>query len=195
MWFDAQVTTPPTEMPVSRPQVRHFIQSNLTDGEINEEDKLIDNLIKAATSKLQKYACLSFVTQTINMKAYEIDDELELVYGPVQSITSVDSIDSQNNLTPVSGYQAKGNQYKKIAFPSIFTMSSGKVSTMDAQIVYVAGFGDRSAQPESVQMAILKQCQADYEYRKEHDNIPLGVVSNHARAEIDHLSKNVAWVV
>lgn len=90
--FGLSLFSAPAEYPVTVPQI---IAQVYGDSDMPQEQQdLITALIKTATEYAEKFRCERFVTQTWD---YIFDSlpygELELPYGPLQSITSIQYID------------------------------------------------------------------------------------------------------
>jgi uncharacterized phiE125 gp8 family phage protein len=101
----------------------------------------------------------------------QVSDNIDIPYGPIQSITSVKSIDetgTKTTLTAGTDYLVTGNLFKNIRFFGIDT---------PIEIEYVAGY---TALPADLKVSILKQVAMDFEYREGTSDTKMMELSNSA---------------
>lgn len=130
------VTEAPASDPVSLSEAKTHLRVTH-----NDEDALITALIKAATAQVEDaLAWRSLVTRTYTLAVtLEGAASLLLPMPPVQSVTSV-AVDGE----VFAAWTLKGDAL----------VFDGKVSG-DAEIVYVAGYGNAAAVPYNFKAAIL----------------------------------------
>lgn len=150
--LDVYIKTGPVGLVVTRADMKNYlnIDSDLWD-------LLIDRLIGSATTRLERYTGCSFQQKTLVATFMSVADNVEIPYGPVQTITHVKAIDengTKTTLTEGSDYVIYGNNFKTINF-----FESGQ----SIEIEYVAGY---STLPSDLSLAVMKQVGMDFEYRE-----------------------------
>jgi uncharacterized phiE125 gp8 family phage protein len=137
-------------------------------------DTLLATMISAGRIRLERYTGCSFATKTLIATFMNTADTLDIPYGPIQSITSIKSIDSsgtKTTLTEGTDYSITGNLFKTIRFYN---------SGIPIEIEYVAGYTD-STLPADLRLAIMKQVAMDFEYREGTSDNKTEELSNSAR--------------
>lgn len=149
--------------------------------DFNDDDALITAMIVAARKAIENFCHISLVPKTITLwlKANEVPqsnymqpfqvreqfNEFELPYGPVASVDSVTSIDSDGttiiNCVLNSDYYVTGKSYKSIKISNNFTNNV---------VVYEAGYAAGTVPPE-LWLAILNELAYRYEYRGDPTNV------------------------
>lgn len=81
-------TVAPASYPVTLEEAK--AQCRVTS---SDEDTKLNNLIAAATTRVENMTGLSLITQTWELTLDEFSDAIELPRGPVQSVTSVQYVD------------------------------------------------------------------------------------------------------
>ena len=150
--LDVQIKTGPSGYVVERTKMKSYLNVDY-----DLWDSLIDTLILSATTRLERYTGCSFQTKTLVATFMSVADNVEIPYGPIQSITKVKSIDENGNkilLTEGSDYVIYGNNFKTIKF-----FEPGQ----SIEIEYVAGY---QILPADLQVAVMKQVAMDFEYRE-----------------------------
>lgn len=193
MRFETRIKTKPVKTCITREQLRNFIKSLIPDSMIPREDTLIDDVIISATNILQKYLGVSFITQTLELYAEGVEQDLKLYYGPVQAITTVKFVDAAGVKTLTTSFIEVGLDFKLLRFTSLINTASGVV-TYNVEVEYITGYGlTPDTVPEQIRLGIMQQCAADLEFRSENQNIPLMVVSNDARSTVHNLNQVIAF--
>ena len=122
----------------------------------NDEDDLIDGIIKTARLAVEKYLNRSLINKTIELTLDEWNsDKIELPLGPVSSITDVVTIDEDDTETTYSSdyYYLASNYVDTLCLKSTSTYPTNTERSYGGfKITYVAGYGATSS---SVPQAIL----------------------------------------
>ncbi len=151
--LDVQIKTDLSSEPVSVSEAKSYLNIDY-----NTWDALIGTLISSARTKLERYTGCSFATKTLVSTFQVTASNLDIPYGPIQSITSVKSIAEDGTKTALvdgTDYSITGNNFKTIRF---FNGTNGGI-----EIEYVAGY---TTLPADLKVAILKQVAMDFEYRE-----------------------------
>jgi len=179
-------TIAPASQPVTLTEAKAYMRVDGTD-----DDTLITDLIEAATDFVESYLRRALITQTWRLtldwfpRDYgrdEIDisntitrapidyydragQSIELAYLPIQSVTSIETYDDDNNATTYSA----SNYYLDDSGARI-TLVEGAVWPTDLRdraaidVTYVAGYGDSASDvPQSIRIGIRAMVQSMYE--------------------------------
>lgn len=150
--LDVEIKTDLTTEPVTVAEMRDYL--NIDFG---AWDTLLATLITGARSKMERYTGCTFGTKTLVATFQKVADNIDIPYGPIQSITHVKSIDEagvKSTLTAGTDYLVTGNNFKNIRFYGINT---------PIEIEYVAGYNPL---PGDLKVAIMKQVGMDFEFRE-----------------------------
>lgn len=150
--LDVQIKTDLVTEPVTVAEMRDYL--NIDFG---SWDTLLATLITGARSKMERYTGCTFGTKTLVATFQKVADNIDIPYGPIQSITHVKSIDEagvKSTLTAGTDYLVTGNNFKNIRFYGINT---------PIEIEYVAGYNPL---PGDLKVAIMKQVGMDFEFRE-----------------------------
>lgn len=96
------LVTAPTELPVSRAEIKDHLRANVDD---TEQDDLIDGIIEAAVDEAEQYTWRKFCTQTwdIYFDAFPSGGGcFEVPLPPLQSVTSITYVDADGVSTVLS---------------------------------------------------------------------------------------------
>ena len=156
--------------PVTLADAKKHLRVDFTD-----DDALITAMITSSRQAIEDFCHISIVPKTITawLKATEVPfsnyaqpfqvreqfNEFELPYGPVTSVDSVTSIDS-DGITIItceldSDYYITGTSYKSIRISNNFTNNT---------LIYQAGY-DPTKVPAALWLAILNELSYRYEER------------------------------
>jgi len=162
-------TVEPIAEAVSLKEVKDFLRAEDT-----LEDKQIITMIMASTVKLEKYLNRSLITQTWKyiIDRYPSKDTIKLMYGPIQSITSITSTLSNAStevyantnyfISNTNTDPAISLNYNTL-WPTYILRPKSAV-----EIIYVTGYGDTSDDvPFSVHQGLLHMVAAMYMNREE----------------------------
>ncbi len=150
--LDVQIKTDLVTEPVTVAEAKSYLNVDYTSW-----DTLIGTLISSARTNLERYTGSTFATKTLVATYQKVAENIDIPYGPIQSITHVKSIDesgTKTTLTAGTDYLVTGNNFKNIRFYGIDT---------PIEIEYVAGY---TALPADLKVAILKQVAMDFEFRE-----------------------------
>jgi uncharacterized phiE125 gp8 family phage protein len=134
----------------------------------SDEDLLIERLIKAARKYCENYTERSFITQTWTASADSFPSVIELLHGPVISITSVVYYNESNESTTLSTDDYTTDLTSIVAriepvssFPSTYD----KINAVT--VTYITGYGAASTVPEDIKAAMLLLIGKLYQNREE----------------------------
>jgi len=150
--LDVEIKTDLISEPVTVPEMRDYLNIDFSNW-----DSLLTTLISGARSKMERYTGCTFATKTLVSTFQQVSSNIDIPYGPIQSVTSVKSIDESGvKTTLVNGvdYVITGNSFKNIRFNYINT---------PVEIEYVAGYDPL---PVDLKVAIMKQVGMDFEFRE-----------------------------
>ena len=150
--LDVEIKTDLISEPVTVPEMRDYLNIDFSNW-----DALLTTLISGARSKMERYTGCTFATKTLVSTFQQVSSNIDIPYGPIQSVTSVKSIDESGvKTTLVNGidYVITGNSFKNIRFNYINT---------PVEIEYVAGYDPL---PVDLKVAIMKQVGMDFEFRE-----------------------------
>jgi len=162
------VTTAPTEEPLTLTEFKTFSRID-TD----VEDSLLTEFIKSARILCEKWLGLALITQTITMYMDQWPGTtVELPLPPLQSITSIHTIDQDDNfyLYDSSNYYTDTSSY----FGRIIIKSGSAVPTtvqgdfreyQQIRIIYAAGYGSAADVPLPIKHGVAMWATALYEQR------------------------------
>jgi len=165
--LDVQITNDISSEPVSVATMKEYL--NIDYG---SWDSLIATLISSARTNLERYTGCTFGTKTLVSTFQQVSDNIDIPYGPIQSITHVKSIDesgTKTTLTAGTDYLITGNNFKNIRFFGIDT---------PIEIQYVAGY---TSLPSDLKVAIMKQVAIDFQYRESTIEGSVTELSNSAK--------------
>ncbi|MCP4100757.1 MAG: hypothetical protein GY750_04930, partial [Lentisphaerae bacterium] len=147
------ITAPAVEpLLLATVKTRLSISDTLDDPDINA-------LIQAAREQAEEYMGRSIITQTLEIAFNCFPDDIELVRGPVQSITSVKYIDGDDTEQTVTATNYMIDDYGpkdwlRLDYGKSWPASRGH--TNDVKIRYVTGWGDAGTDvPEDIRTAML----------------------------------------
>jgi len=136
----------------------------------SDDDTLIERLIKAARRFSENYTERSFITQTWKARFDKFPDVIELLYGPVLSITSIEYIDEDGDTQTLSSSNYTTDLKSKIArITPVDEWPDTDDVTNAVTVTYTAGFGASSANvPEDIRAAMLLIIGKLYESREDN---------------------------
>lgn len=124
------------------------------------DDTIISGLITGERQTVEDFCHRAMITQTKLYRADSITSDVRLPYGPVQSITSVATIDSAGSTSDVdaSDYYQAGDRIHFTASPV------EERSALGFEIKYKTGYSDASTGvPDALKTAVKEQVQAVYD--------------------------------
>ena len=92
-WRPLTVPAAPALTAVTLAEAKDQCRVAATD---NGEDAILTRLIGAATSTVEAHCGTKLITQTLSMRCSAFCDLLKLPTGPIQSITSIKYLDTNN---------------------------------------------------------------------------------------------------
>jgi uncharacterized phiE125 gp8 family phage protein len=159
VWYASKISAAPIAEPVTLDQAK---QQCRVDG--SDDDAVLERLIKAARSHVEKYCNARWAEQTIVCECGAFSDFARLPEGPLKSVTSVVYIDpaGETQTLDVGVYEA----HKDGLEPSIALKPGQSWPAIQAgtRVVLTAIFG--GAVPECVQHAMLVFVDNAYHQRE-----------------------------
>jgi len=167
-----QITVVPSAEPISTDDAKTHL--NVSD---SADDAYIDTLIKAARQYAEDFTRRAFITQTIEAKFDKFPAYFELERGPLQSVTSIQYVDTDGNTQTLA---ASNYIIDKVSMPPRITEAYGVTwpSVRDianaVTVTYVSGYGDASTDvPQQIIHAMLFHIGYFYENREGGDVPPI----------------------
>lgn len=161
----SKVTSAPATEPITLTVAKSHLKVDSSD-----EDDLLTILIQSARETVENFTNRSLITQTRTMKLDEFPkcSHIDLINGPVQSVTSVYyyNDDDSNTLLASSDYYTDLDS----GIPRIKIINSwpGTYDRLNAvTITYVCGYGAASAVPAPLRSALLLILGHLYENRQQ----------------------------
>ena len=144
--------------PSAEPLLLSDVKDRLSVPDTHDDDD-ITAFIKSARLQAEGYMQKSIITQTVELALDEFPEEIELIRGPVQSITSVKYIDENQSEQTVSSSDYSYDDYS----PRTWLLKAydydwpTTLSTANAvKVRYVTGWGDAGADvPDDIITAML----------------------------------------
>jgi uncharacterized phiE125 gp8 family phage protein len=144
--LDVNITTDLTIEPLLVKEAKDYLHIDF-----DNDDIFLSTLISSSRKALEKFTGLSFGAKTI-MVYVDLSEELEIPYGPVNSVTLVRKWTGDSSFDTITDYVLKGSQFKRFD-PGVCG---------EYEITYTAGY---STLPEDLRLAILTEVAYRYENR------------------------------
>lgn len=147
-----KVTTDAASEPVTKTEFKDYAAVDYSD-----DDNLIDDLIVAARKMVEDYIQRKIGSQTLTAHWTSYPKFLRLPYAPINSVTTVKTIDSEGTKTTLvnaTDYFVKGDDDKYIEF--------GSYGNYGLEVIYTAGY---TTVPKALKSAILRVVANLYEHR------------------------------
>ena len=138
---DVQITTDLATEPISLTEAKAWMKVSFAD-----DDSIISGLITTARTLLERHTGLSFGSKTIKALIEVGDDWVDLPYGPVSTITSVNRIDADGTavLMTVDDDYVLVNRRLKVFNPAlysiIYTTQSGMPDALKSDIYRLVAY-------------------------------------------------------
>jgi len=181
------LVTAPTEEPVSLADVKAHLRIDITD-----DDALLGTYITVARRFCERYQNRAYITQTwkLVLDDWPDDDEIELPYPPLQSVTSIvyyDTEDNDNTLATTVYMVDADSEPGRVTLKYNQTWPYTTLRPYNGiEITYVAGYGDATGDvPENVVHAIKLLVGHLYENREATGIRPLSEIPFTVKALLD----------
>lgn len=136
----------------------------------DDEDPTIEGMIKAAREQLELITRRQFVTATWTLTQARFENPIRLSFPPLQSITSVKYIDGSGNQQTVASsvYEPVTDDLDpRVRLQFDQSWPTDVRDQPDAvEVIFLAGYGGPSAQPERAKAAIKLLVAHWYENRE-----------------------------
>lgn len=189
--LQVRVKTDITSEPVSAAEAKLYCKATGTT-----EDTVFSELITTARQLIEKYLGISVAEKTIHATWVQLpeDNELELPYGPVISVSKVYKIDdegTEEELTLNTDYHIYGDQDAIVKIESFW--SSGTAFSGSVRVEYTAGYGNTNTEtlPSAIKTAIRKLVVKSYGLRG--DDPGSVIMDNEIKSEIAPYRKYL-WI-
>lgn len=178
-----QLITAPAEEPLTIAQAKEHLRVTTAD-----EDALIASLIIAARGHAESYTHRRFITQTWDWTLDAFPEWcVELPYAPLQSVTSINYIDTAGatQLLAGSSYQADAKTDPGRLMPAYGSVwPSTRAETFNAVTIrFVCGYGLAAAVPREIKAALLLIVGHLFEHREQVSDFQTFEVPN----TVEHL--------
>lgn len=169
-----QLVSAPASEAITLSEAKSYLRVDSSD-----EDTLITDMIVVAREFAERYLQRSLITQSWQM-AYDdfAPAQINLLRGPVQSITSVKLIarDATETTVDSSTYYLNAGKNKLI-------LDVAPVAHR-VEVIYVAGYGAAVDVPEVIKQGILEHIAQMYENRGEVTALPVSARSLYSKHKV-----------
>lgn len=169
--------TPPSEEPITLDQAKNHLRVDIED-----DDGLIDSLIKVSREYAEAVTGRALITQTWKMYLtdWPEEDYIELPYPPLQSISSITYEDYNGTVTTWAATHYKVDTYSEpgrvvLAYDDTWPTATLNVSNPIC-ITFVCGYGTPDDIPESIKAGMKIDLSDLYDNRA---SIVIGQAINH----------------
>lgn len=168
MKYVASVTAQPAAEPVSLTEAKTYLR---VDG--SAEDSLITSLLLTARTEVEQICRRKLITQTVRCDIREWEQEIQLPFPPLASVTTVKYYDGSNVLQTLSSSYYVVETLSDVGMISLaygYTWPTVYERPYPIQITYQAGYGSGATHvPEPLRQAILIATAEMYEHREENE--------------------------
>ncbi|MEG3144222.1 head-tail connector protein [Sphingomonas sp. RT2P30] len=167
MWLAAQTTVQPSGDVVALAEAKAFLR---LDAGFTADDVTVVGQVAAAIMHIQKETGLRFLTQTVVLRASDFTDLIHLPVGPVQSVSSVEYLDSNGmaQMLDPSNYEHFGadlDQGVRAAFNYRWPVVRRVADAV--KVTAVVGYGAPADVPTLLHQAIMMLAADWYENRED----------------------------
>lgn len=172
--YGLTLTSAPATEPVSLAEAKQHLRVDFAD-----DDTLIGSLITAARMMCESQLNQSFVTQSwrLTLDRFPCEGVIHVPRTPLQSVTSITYKDVAGNTQTMSStlydvdvasrpgrIAPSYNTFWPVTYGFLWPVSRAQIAAV--QVTFVAGYGDASAVPEQVKLAIKMMVGSWYENRE-----------------------------
>ena len=188
-----KITSQPASEPVSLEEAKLHLKVDYTT-----DDNLITDLIASARAYAEEYTNTKFFTQTVEevFDCFPISDStaLELLFSPIQSVSSVTYIDMSGTNTAWDSANYSTDTFTKPAriLPAYGQTWPSTRDTLNAvKVTYLTGYSAVSDIPKPIKQAILLLIGEHYEKRQNDPQSPFTYKSSAAQHLLDRYRMHV----
>ncbi len=164
------VITEPTEYPVTVSEIKEFAR---IDG--NDEDSILETFLSGVVNNVENYLGRALITRTYKLIMDEWNQrEIELMYPPLISVSSVNTVDESNVETV---YDSDYYYVITESIPGRLIIKKDSDMPTNTErdyagfnIKYIAGYGSASSVPKQIKIAIMQWVTMIYEKRSMTSN-------------------------
>lgn len=156
--------TPPAAEPVTLAEAKAHCRVDYSD-----DDSLIESLISAARLWVEAYTRRRLITQTVQVRRGGLGGGVLLPVAPVQSVTSIEYLDTANVLQTLAADQYRLDlsvQPTRIVPAYLVTWPTVLCDVDTVRVTLVVGYGDASDVPQDIRTAIKMMVAHWYEHRE-----------------------------
>lgn len=133
------------------------------------DDEIITLAISAAREVIEKYCGVSIVDKTLKVQFFDFEEydlgedgyiTLNLPQGPIKTVESMETVNSQGTATAYTNYTVFGLKNKRVTFEPQYTLDSSGFGVYNLQ--YTTGFTDV---PKGLKIMVAKLLAHNYEVR------------------------------
>lgn len=156
--------TDATTDPLTLTEVKNFLRVD-----ISTDDSLITRIIKTAVKQCELYTQKTLITKTYKYSFYtSIRQAVKLLYTPVQSITSIKTVDEENEETVVNS-----GSYFVDTVGGILNFNTVPANFYRIDITYITGYGNSANDvPEELKQAMLIHIARMYDDKNGYSILP-----------------------
>lgn len=155
--MDVTITSDALTIPITLAEVKTHLNVDFAD-----QDTQLTSLLASAFREVELFTQKSLKTKTVRQSYKEINGLVELVYSPIQSITSVTDINNVTLAYTTSVDKTKVNAY----------------SENGIKITFIAGY---ATLPSDLRTAILDIIAVDFDNKVEDKRIALRSIKDRIR--------------
>jgi len=157
------LTTPPSDEPVTLAEAKAYLKIDTTD-----EDALITRLISTARFRTEWHTSRALVTQgwIYHLDTWPCRAVLDIPFQPLQSVSAVTVTARDGTTTTLSSaLYTVDTAGGRLAFGPLVAPPTDLAPIDAVAIAFTAGYGDASAVPAPLKVAVLAFIAFLYEYR------------------------------
>lgn len=164
MWLPAVTVTPPQAEPVTLAAAKQYLRIDVADDSFDDE---IATFIAASRAEIEAICGTRLITQQVLLKAESFYDFDHLPIGPVQSIDSVEYLDSEGaeQLLPDTDYELIAGVLNCQIVPIARSIWPVLADRPDAvRVTATVGYGDAGTDlPRDLYFVVLRSIRAKFD--------------------------------
>jgi len=153
MWFPAQTTESPSGNVIELDEAKTYLRVD-----DDSQDEVISRAVASAVGHVEAYTATRLLTQTVELRAGTFDDLDHLPIGPIQSIVSIQYLDTlgATQTLDASQYELFGAGLERGIRPAInFRWPTVRRVSDAIMVTAIVGYGAPGDAPEPVMRAVF----------------------------------------